>query len=123
MRVDLPLASLRPECTHLPDALRFEPRVRLLDRDSLIPFDVCVHPDDRPLPALELDLDPVRRIRDLALDPTGLDRLEHPAAAVRLPDQVGRLRLQPIRERFDRERTADRIDRVRDADLMSQELL
>src|SRR3989442_10270893 len=111
MRVAPPLGAPRPEGAPPPDAFRFETRVRLRERDSLFPLDVGIHSDDRPLAALELDLDPVRRIRDLALDPTGLDRLEHPAAAVRLPDQVRRLRLHAVRERFDRERTADRIDR------------
>src|SRR5207245_8435580 len=113
--LERPVAGRPTERTPLPDALRVEPRVRLLERASLIALDIRIHPDDRPLAALELDLDPVRRIRDLALDPTGLDRLQHATAAVRLPDQVRGLRLEPIRERFDRERTAHRIHGVCDA--------
>src|SRR5437667_68535 len=110
MGVDFPLAPFPSERPQLADAFRFESRVRPLHGDALIALHVRVHADDRPLAALEFDLGPVRRIRDLALDPAGLDRLEHAPAAVRLADEGRRLRLEPIRERLDRVRTADRID-------------
>ena len=59
----------------------------------------------------------------MALDPPGLDRLQHPPAAVRLPDQADGFRLESVRERFDRERTTDRIHGVGHAALVRQELL
>src|SRR2546430_16964281 len=87
--------------------------VRFGDRDPLTLLEEGIHANDRPLPTFELDLIAVRRIRDLQLDPTGLDPLAHAAPTVHFADQGCGLRPESVRQGFDHRRSAAGTYRVR----------
>src|SRR5919108_611393 len=84
---------------------------------------VAVHAHDHALAALDLLLEPEARLGDLALRVALLDRLDHAAELVDLAELgIGRL-LEAIGERLDEVGAAERVDRVRDAGLVGDDLL
>src|SRR5215831_4285968 len=75
-----------------------EPEVR--DR-RLVGLNVAVHTDDRALPGVLLELRAVARVGDLLLREPRIERPDHPAQLVDLPDQPPGLGLHAIGERLD----------------------
>ena len=70
-------------------------------RGHLALVDVGVDPDDPALPLVDLALEAVRRLGDLALRVAVHHRLDHSAAPVDLVEIHPRLPLDLVRERFD----------------------
>ena len=85
--------------------------------------DVRVDADDPSLLGVELALEPVRRIGDLALRVALGDCLDHAAAAVDLVEVAPDRTLGLVRELLHEPRAAERIDRVRHARLLGDDLL
>ena len=102
-----------------------EPARDLEDRDrgTSAPRSVAVDPDDPPLAGVELALEAVGGVGDLALRVALGDRLDHAAAAVDLVEVAPDLALDLVRQRLDEPRPAERVDRVRDARLLGDDLL
>jgi len=101
------------------------PRRHLEDRDRrhLGLVDVGVDADDPPLAGVELALEAIRGVGDLGLGVALLDRFDHAAAPVDLVEVAPDLALGLVRERLDEPRSAERVDRVRDAGLLGDDLL
>ena len=93
------------------------------DRGLLGLVDVGVDPDDPPLARVELALEAVRGVGDLGLRVALLGRLDHAAAPVDLVEVAPDLALGLVRQRLDEPRAAERVDRVRDAGLLGDDLL
>ena len=82
-----------------------------------------VTPDDLALVRLQLALLLVGRVGDLRLREAGLDRRDHAAHLVDLREVAPRRLLGPVGQRLDEIRSAERIDRVRHAGLLGDDLL
>ena len=77
------------------------------------PSRVAVDADDDALAAVDLALELVRRVGDLALREAALDGLDHAADLVDLVEVLVRVRLQLVGQRLDEVGAAERVDRVR----------
>src|SRR5262245_26711951 len=93
------------------------------DLDLFVALDVVVDADDDALLLLELLLVAVARAVNLTLEVALLDALDHAAAGVDLAEVVLGLALEPVGERLDVVRAAQRIGHVGDARLVGQALL
>src|SRR5260370_18872527 len=82
-----------------------------------------IDPEDDPLSGLDLALIFERGVGDLLLCPSGLDSLDHPAAALDIFDKGARLILDLRRERLDVVRARERIDYFGDAAFVRDHLL
>src|SRR5438132_1638284 len=110
-----------PETFHLGFQGRLAHSKRLEFR--LLVDDEVVHAHNDPLLVLDLPLIPIRRVRDLLLEEPFPDRGDH-AAELLDPIEVSvGLVLQLVREGFEEVGPAERIDRVRDAALVGEDLL
>ena len=85
--------------------------------------DEGVDADDPPLARVELALEAVRGVGDLVLRVALLGRLDHAASPVDLVEVAPDLALGLVRQRLDEPAPAERIDRVRDARLLGDDLL
>src|SRR5581483_136409 len=99
-------------------------RIEAVELDLLGPLLlVAVDADDHALARLDLRAVAVRRVLDLALGEPGLDRGDRPAELLDAVDELERPRLQLVRQRLEEEGAAERIGRVRAADLVADDLL
>src|SRR5712691_1339014 len=89
----------------------------------LLVDDVVVHADDNPLLVFDLPLVAVRRIRNLLLEESLADRGDHPSEFLDAVEVAVRLLLEFVRESLEEVRAAERVDRVRDATLVGENLL
>ena len=111
------LAGGRAACAPAPDrsAASGSPRRRRLWKR--------LTPTTTRSPGVDLGLQLVARVRDLALREVLLDGLDHPAELVDPAEVVVRELLEAVGERLDEVRAAERVDRVRDARLVRDDLL
>ena len=84
---------------------------------------VAVDADDDAPPGVDPPLQLERGVGDLALREVVLDRLDHPAELVDAGEVGEGLALELVRERLDVVAAAERVDRVRDAGLVGDDLL
>src|SRR5439155_19630324 len=84
---------------------------------------VLIDPDDDLLPLLDLLLEVKGGFRDLALGKAPVDRLDHPAHLLDLPEVAVEASLHALRERLEVVRARERVDRVRDPGLVRDDLL
>ena len=84
---------------------------------------VAIDPDDDPVPALDLLLDPVCRLLDLSLLEAGLDRRERAAEGVDLLEVGARRLFQLVRQLLHEIRTSQRVGRLGHAGLVGEDLL
>src|SRR3990170_8797377 len=92
-------------------------------RPRLLVVGELVHADDGPLPPVDLHLDAVGVLLDLALLEPQLDRPQRPAHRVDLRDILERLLLNAIGQALDVVRPGQRVDHVRHAALVGDDLL
>src|SRR5919106_3237890 len=83
--IDCPLVAIPSEGPDLFHLLAHRVLVVTEELDGLfLILGVAVHSDDHPLPGLDALMDPERRLVDLVLDPSGLDRGDRPPHALDL---------------------------------------
>jgi hypothetical protein len=92
-------------------------------RGLLTVVDVRVDTHDPPLPAIELALESICGVGDLALGVTLLDRLDHAPAAIDLVQISPHLALGFVGEALDEPRSAEGVHGVRGARLLGDDLL
>jgi hypothetical protein len=106
--------------TLAPLGLRVDPQhVRRRPFFGLIRVDA----DDDVLGGVDALLGAIGGVLDFTLDDAGFDRPKRAAQPVDAFEQRPRAAFDFVSHRFDRERTADRIDRVRHAALVRDDLL
>src|SRR5438876_8121720 len=89
----------------------------------LLVDDEVVHADNHPLLVLDLPLIPICGVGDLLLEEPFPDRGDHAAELLNPIEVSVGLILQLVREGFEEVGPAERIDRVRDAALVGEDLL
>ena len=97
--------------------------MRRISSSALVALAVVVDADHDPLAAVDLALELVGRVGDLALREAALDRLDHAAELVDLAEVLVRARLQLVGQRLDEVGAAERVDGVRHAGLVRDHLL
>src|ERR1019366_1020733 len=93
------------------------------DRQALSLIHLAVDPHDRPLTGVELALESIGRVGNLALGVALGDRLDHPAATVDLVQVAPDSSLGGVRQRFDEPAPAERVERAGDPGLLGDDLL
>src|SRR6266540_1303976 len=121
MLLGVPKASDPAEPLELSSERRLGDAQRL-DLGLLVDGEV-VDADDRSLPVLDFPLVAVRGVRDLLLEEPFADRRDDTAEAGDAIEVAVRVLLELVREGLEEVRPAERVDRVRDAALVRQDLL
>src|SRR5439155_10167390 len=118
---------------HVPRRLEAPDPVDLLELDGFADLQVrdrarfrhhvLVDAHDHLLAAVVHQLVPVRRVGDLLLRIARVDRADHAAHRVDLPDVLERRLLHLVGQRLEEVRPAERVDRERDAGFLGDDLL
>src|ERR1700722_2436414 len=106
------------------DLLLLERGINPQDRQlALVALGEAVDADDRAAARIDLLLELEGGVGDLALRKAALDGLDHPPELVDLVKVLVGARLHPVGQRLDEIRAPKRIDRVRHARLLGDDLL
>ncbi len=84
---------------------------------------VVVHADQDATARLDIALELLGGARDLPLEPAGFDSLDHATHRLDFREQAFRLALQLVGERLHEVGAAERVDHVRHAGLVRDDLL